>query len=779
MDNLTDSDGVSLEFEGAKQRAQELRQEIEHNSYLYYALDEPVLSDSAFDSLVRELQHIEAQYPELVTPSSPTQRVGGYLGEAFAPVTHAERMYSLDNAMDLDELESWLTRTQSALSDMGYTADPEFICELKIDGASIALTYEDGVLIRAATRGDGTTGEDITAGVRTIKDIPLRLLQHEGHQHGALLSSSEELQPHDSSASQLHIEGLHQSASPDSQLHGEGLQQTLGSASAHLRIEVRGEAYMPRSSFDRLNEDIVKEAEAANKQAKVFANPRNAAAGSLRQKDPQVTATRDLATFIYAAPDSTAEALRITNQWELLEWLKASGFHTNPNIARSADASEVRAYCAHAIELRGSLPYEIDGVVVKVNEFALQRALGFTAKAPRWAIAFKFPPEEKTTVLRHIAVQVGRTGVLTPVAEFDPVMVAGSTIARATLHNIDEVHRKDVRVGDTIIIRKAGDVIPEVVGPMLSLRPEQAEPWEMPHNCPSCGSPVYRDDAGSGAAIRCLSAECPAQQLERLSHWVSRGAMDIDGFGPKLIEKLIDQGYLHDVADFYRLTQEQIAHTPTGEEKYVRSLSREKREQTGDYEKEPALVGDTVAAKIVEQVVESKKRPYARVLFGLGIRNVGKQVAEIITQEFSSIEALQQASQEDLEVVEGVGPVIACTVQEFLSTRQNQDLIAQLRELGLQLEAEGDSLSASDGPLPLQGLTFVLTGSLEHHVRDEAEEALRALGAKTAGSVSGKTSYVIAGPGAGSKLTKAESLGIPVLDEAALEYILATGEVPA
>ncbi|MDR1358021.1 MAG: NAD-dependent DNA ligase LigA, partial [Coriobacteriales bacterium] len=687
-------------------------------------------------------------------------------GEAFAPVTHVERMYSLDNAMNLDELDSWLERTRAALRELGHSDEPELVCELKIDGASIALTYDHGELVQAATRGDGVIGEDITANLRTIKDIPLRLhgISGSGDTAGGL-SAVAGGSPSAPTALPDTAGGL--PAVPTF----EGVQSAFGQ-----RVELRGEAYMPLASFERLNEDIRREAAESDKAVKVFANPRNAAAGSLRQKDSHVAANRDLATFLYAMPETTAEALALSSQWQLLAWLKASGFHTNPSIALYSDAAEVRSFCEEAEKLRGTLAYDIDGVVIKINSFALQRELGFTAKAPRWAIAFKFPPEEKTTILRHITVQVGRTGVLTPVAEFDPVVVAGSTVARSTLHNVDEVHRKDVREGDTVIIHKAGDVIPEVVGPVLSLRPKNTQVWEMPTHCPSCGSPVYRDNDGSGSAIRCLSAECPAQLLERLEHWVSRGALDINGFGPRLIEMLVEQGSLHDVADFYTLTEAQIAETPTGEEKYAYNMTVEKRAETGNYKKVPSYVGPTVAAKIMAQLAASKEQSFARVLFGLGIRNVGRQVAEIVAQHFGTIEALLEADRETLEVVEGIGPIIARTLEEFLATEQNQELLRRLKARGLQLQTTGAAPDAAE--LPLQGLTFVLTGTLEHHAREDAEEALRALGAKATGSVSGKTSYVVAGPGAGSKLQKAEKLGVPVLDEAALDTILATGTVP-
>jgi DNA ligase (NAD+) len=687
---------------------------------------------------MRELQELERQWPQIVVPTSPTQRVGGFvLGETFTPVTHTRRMYSLDNAMDLNELDAWLTRTQQAVRELSArvtaessflpesSQDPEplvYVCELKIDGSSIALSYTSGELIRAATRGDGITGEDVTANIRTVRDIPLRLCVP---------------------------------------LPGD--------------LEVRGEVYMPHASFERLNETIRAEAAQIDKTPRLFANPRNAAAGSLRQKDSRVTAERDLATFIYALADD--EAVTARGQWDLLAWLRDAGFHVNPNVVRCATGQEVHDFCVAAIEKREQLPYDIDGVVVKVDSFALQRALGFTAKAPRWAIAFKFPPEEKTTILRDIVVQVGRTGVLTPVAEFDPVFVAGSTVARATLHNLDEVRRKDVRMGDTIIIRKAGDVIPEVLGAVESLRPAGTAVWDMPRVCPSCASPVFRDI--DGVAFRCDSAECPAQRLERLNHWVSRGALDIDGLGPKIIEKLVENSLVTDVAGFYRLSVAQLAALETGEEKYMRAMSREKREQTGDYEKEPVLLGETVAGKIHEQIQVSKSRPFSRVLFGLGVRNVGKTVAEAICRQFSSIDTLVTATEEEFTEIEGVGPVIARSVIEFFATPDNVRLIEELKKAGLPLEQRREGVPEEEAASRvLAGLTFVLTGTLENHTRDEAEERLRLYGAKTSGSVSSKTSYVVAGPGAGSKLTKAQQLGIPILDEAVLDHILATGEIP-
>ena len=687
-------------------RAAELNRLLNVYAYRYYALDDPVVTDAEFDRLLRELHAIEELHPELVSSDSYTQRVGGYVSDQFEPVRHAQRMYSIDDAMNLAELDEWLARTDEAL---GSTPEHPvaYTCELKIDGLGVALTYRDAQFVRAATRGDGTTGENVTANVLTIKDVPHALAP-------------------------------------------EGLASVADAGLGHS-VEVRGEVYMPKHSFVRLNED----ADAAGREP--FANPRNAAAGSLRQKDPKVTAHRDLETFIYAVADEAP--LSVTTQWQFLQWLRACGFSVNPNAARCTSAHEVHDFCARALAHREELDYDIDGVVVKVDSFAGQEALGFTARAPRWAIAFKFPPEEKRTVLREIRIQVGRTGVLTPVAEFDPVLVAGSTIARATLHNIDEVRRKNVRVGDTIVVHKAGDVIPEVVGPVLELRPADSVDFEMPALCPSCGSPVVREEGE--VAYRCVSIDCPAQAHERLCHWVSRKAMDIDGLGDELIGKLVAAGLVSDVADFYdRLTATALAGCPTGRVSVA-----------GD----DILVGKTIAAKVMEQVEQSRRAGLARVLFGLGIRHVGEQVARSIAREFGSMGALMEADEERIAAVEGVGPKIAHSVREFLSVPENLSVIERLREARVSLE---EQRSADEPVQTLSGLTFVLTGTLERHKRDEAKAALQAFGAKVSGSVSKKTSYVIAGAAAGSKLTKAQQLGVPVLDEDALEQILATGEVP-
>lgn len=708
----------------AAARAAELRHLLDYHAYRYYALDAPEITDAAFDKLLVELQQIEAAHSELVTPDSYTQRVGGYVSEQFAPVTHMARMYSMDDAMNLEELDEWLARTEEALG-AGRVA---YTCELKIDGLGVAITYQNGSFVRAATRGDGTTGEDVSLNVRTIKDVPMHL----------------------SEAALAHM-----------------------GADRGTPIEVRGEVYMPKGSFARLN------AEADAEGREPFANPRNAAAGSLRQKDPKVTATRNLATFIYSIADTAP--LHVDSQHAFLDWLREAGFSVNASVARCTSPAEVHAFCADALAHRGDLDYDIDGVVVKVDGFDQQADLGFTARAPRWAIAFKFPPEEKTTVLREIRIQVGRTGVLTPVAEFDPVTVAGSTIARATLHNLDEIRRKDVRVGDTIIVHKAGDVIPEVVGPVLDKRPADAVEWDMPEACPACGSPVVHE--GDEVAYRCVSLDCPAQLKERLIHWVSRGCMDVDGLGDELIDKMIEAGLLRDVADFYTLDTDSIAALDTGRT-YAKD-DKKKGVAAGD----PIKVGHTIAGKVMDELVRSKAQPLSRVLFALGIRHVGKSVAEVLAQRFLTIDALAAASEEDIAACEGIGPKIAASVREFLSVPENLEVLQRLREAGLALEenlgvavAQAAQETGVDADLaaehPLDGLTFVLTGTLVNRTRDEAGAALKLLGAKVSGSVSKKTSYLVAGPKAGSKLTKAESLGVPVLDEEALERILATGEVP-
>ena len=750
MAKTEDPQAFESEHDAAATRAAELRHLLDYHAYRYYMLDAPEITDAAFDGLLVELQRIEAKFPDLVTPDSYTQRVGGYIGEQFAPVEHMARMYSMDDAMNLEELDEWLARTEEALGAGSAT----YTCELKIDGLGVALTYENGAFVRAATRGDGATGEDVSLNVRTIRDVPMHLAE-------------------------------------------TGLARMQ--ADRNERIEIRGEVYMPKSSFARLNE----EADAEGRDP--FANPRNAAAGSLRQKDPKVTATRDLATFLYAA--ASTDPLHVESQHEFLGWLRDAGFSVNPKAARCETPAEVHDFCAQALEGRVSLDYDIDGVVVKVDSFEQQAALGFTARAPRWAIAFKFPPEEKRTVLREIRIQVGRTGVLTPVAEFDPVTVAGSTIARATLHNIDEIRRKNVRVGDTIVVHKAGDVIPEVVGPVLSERPEDAKEWHMPAHCPACGSPVVRDEGE--VAYRCVSMDCPAQTKERLLHWVSRGCMDIDGLGEELVDKMLEAGLVRDVADFYKLTMEDIATLDTGRTvKPCHKKGDPKLDENGqplynadgtpclykadrkvENPGEPITIGDKTAGKIIAEIEASRGMPLSRVLFALGIRLVGKNVAELLVQRYPSIDELLVAREEDMAQIEGIGPEIAHSVIEFFSVEDNLQVVYRLQKAGVNmeedLEANMEAVAKKTGisielanDCPLENLTFVLTGTLTSHSRSEATEALKLLGAKVSGSVSKKTDFVVAGINAGSKLEKAEQLGIAIIDEESLEIIIKTGTTP-
>lgn len=695
-----------LSQQAAAARIETLRAEIEHHTYLYYVADAPEISDGAFDSLMRELRELEAAWPQFVVASSPTQRVGGAVGNQFAEVAHETRMYSLDNAMDARELDEWLDRTVEALGHF-----PQLCLELKIDGLSFAATYETegGTFVRAATRGNGATGEDVTANVRTVKDVPLKLRAQAA---GELVAGAQS-------------------------------------------IELRGEVYMPKSSFEVLN---------AAQQAhgkRAFANPRNAAAGSLRQKDPQITAGRNLSTFVYSIANQ--DSVNVPGQWELLQWLAQAGFHTNPDVALVNTREEVHEFCRQCEARRESLPYDIDGVVVKVNSFSAQAALGFTSRAPKWAIAFKFPPEEKTTVLRDITVQVGRTGALTPVAELDPVVVAGSTVSRATLHNAEEVARKDVRIGDTVIVRKAGDVIPEVLGPVLTLRPEGARAWQPPAVCPSCGSAVVQEPGE--VALRCISLDCPAQALERLAHWVSRECMDIDGCGTEIIRRLVETGRVSDVADWYTLELEDLS-----------TLDMGRTNSAG----EAIRLGRTVATKLVAAIDASRARGLGRVLNGLGIRHVGKNTAQDIASAFGTMSALAGATEEELCAIDGVGEIVAHSVYVFLRTPDNIDVIGRLERAGVSMSA---GVSAKDAGVPqtLAGLTFVLTGTLVTlgMTRDEASARLQTMGAKVSSSVSKKTSYVVAGENAGSKYDKAQALGVPVLDEAQLAQILETAQPPA
>lgn len=750
----------------ALSRAEELNLELNTYAYQYYALDDPGISDADFDALVHELKAIEAAYPSLVTPKWYTQRVGGYVSDQFEATRHAERMYSMDDAMDLDELDAWLDRTVQALQALGTSPEKiSFMCELKIDGLGIALTYRRGQFVRAATRGDGSVGENVTANVMTIRDVPRRL---------HLLNEQQVSEHSGGEPSQLSFDELIVGQSTDKQ--GD--------------LEVRGEVYMPKHSFVRLNNEADEQGQAP------FANPRNAAAGSLRQKNPKITAGRDLETFIYAV--ARQDALSLKTQEQFLSWLKASGFHVNPHARLCKSAAEVHAFCEEALSMREQLNYDIDGVVVKLNSFAHQQQLGFTARSPRWAIAFKFPPEQKETILRDIRIQVGRTGVLTPVAEFDPVQVAGSTIARATLHNIDEIRRKDVRIGDAIVVHKAGDVIPEVVRVITSKRPADSVPFEMPKSCPSCGNPVVQEEGE--VAYRCIALDCPAQAQERLNHWVSRKALDIDALGSEVLRLCIEQDLLHTVADLYDLDRATLLQVKT-ERRYTTSIKghtkgdpifrdgkptdkvykTDVREQIAG---EPIPLGEKLVDKIVTNLEASKTRGLARVLFGLGIRHVGASAAELIADTFTSIDELMSASLEEIAQINGVGIKTAESLQQFFAIPQNLEIIQRLRAAGVVMEGSSGSSGFRDSAHDtsgahianieqnLAGLTFVLTGTLEHFTRDEAKDQLKARGASVTGSVSKKTSYVVAGTSAGSKRSKAEALGIPILSEEELLTLL-------
>jgi DNA ligase (NAD+) len=658
----------------AAARVAELREAIDHHSYRYHVLDAPEVADVEYDALVRELIELEEQFPDLVTPDSPTQRVGAPPSDLFAPVVHRTPMMSLDNCFSLEELQAWGKRVER-----GIGAADGFVVEQKMDGVAVNLIYEDGALVRGATRGDGRTGEDITANLKTIPAVPLRL-------------------------------------------RGD----------APKVLEVRGEVYMTTADFEKLNERL-----GESDAGKTFANPRNAAAGSLRQKDPKVTAQRKLSLVCHGV--GYAEGRRFRSHSEALETLRELGLRTNPNSRRVDDLGEVYDYCTHWQEHRHDVPYEIDGVVVKVDSIDQQEELGFTAKAPRWAIAYKFPPEERTTLLREINVHVGRTGVATPWAQLEPVFVGGVTISTATLHNEDEVARKDVREGDTVIVRRAGDVIPEIVGPVVSLRPKGSKPWSMPAKCPSCGSKLVRQEGE--AATRCVNLECPSQLVESLFHFASRGAMDIEGLGYKTIEWLTARKLLGDVADVYRL-------------------------EPADFEGHEGW-GEISIRNLMGAIEASKKRPLGNVLIALGIPHVGGRAFDIAAQA-GSLDRLKEMSEEDFLAMEGIGPVIARSIAQFFSEPRNLDVIRRLQEAGVDPR---EAPRRNDGPLA--GKTFVITGTLEGFSRQGAQDAVEELGGKVTGSVSKKTDYVVVGanPGA-SKYDKAKELGIEMLDEAAFVELL-------
>jgi len=670
------------------ERAARLRALIHYHAYRYYTLDQPEISDAEYDALVRALRAIEQEHPELITPDSPTQRVGAEPLPEFAKVEHPYPMTSLMDAFSREEVEAWLERAKRLLPEDVVL---EFVAEPKIDGLAVALTYREGLLVRGATRGDGIVGEDITANVRTIRNIPLRI-----------------------------------PVSP-------------GAEEAPPLIEVRGEVYMPRDLFEELNAARLAAGETP------FANPRNAAAGSVRQLDPRITAGRPLRFFAYAV--GYVEGKELSSQWETLAYLRTLGFAVNPDIRLFQDFQEVLAYCEEWMNKRDTLNYEADGVVIKINSFEIQRRLGIVGNAPRWAVAYKFPAREATTRLLKIGVNVGRTGVLTPYAVLEPVQLGGVIIRQASLHNFDDLARKDIREGDIVVVQRAGDVIPQVVRPIVALRRGDERIPEIPKTCPACGEPVVREEGE--VAVYCVNAACPAQLVRHIEHWASRGAMDIEGLGTKVAELLVEKGLVSDVADLYALTKEQLL-TLEG-------------------------FADKRAENLLAAIEASKDRPFWRVLTALGIRGVGSRVAQILASHYPSWDALAKATVEELQEIEGIGPVLAQDIVDFVSRPRHQALVEKLRRYGVRLAEEAPSEAA---PAPLAGLTFVITGTLPSMSREVATEFITARGGRVTGSVSAKTDYLVVGdkPGA-NKYEAARKLGIPMLDEAGL-IALAEGKAP-
>lgn len=651
-----------MELEQAKQRAQELRRIIEYNNRLYYDQDAPELTDFEYDALNRELKALEAQYPELVTADSPTQHVGGTPSGRFPKVVHEVKMESLQDAFSFEELREFDRRVRSE------GLEPEYVVEVKIDGLSVSLEYRNGRFVRGSTRGDGTVGEDVTANLATIRDIPKEL------------------------------------------------------ADAPEFLEVRGEVYMPHAAFERL----VEEQELSDKQP--FKNPRNAAAGSLRQKDSGVTAGRGLSIFVFNIQQLRGGP-QLASHKESLDYVKALGFPVSPRYERYTDIEEAIQEIERIGSMRGELTFDMDGAVIKVNDFAQREQLGSTNKFPRWAIAFKYPPEEKETELLAVDVSVGRTGVLTPTARFAPVQLAGTTVSRAILHNEDFIAQLDLRLGDTIRVRKAGDIIPEVVAVTCHA---EGEPYQMPRVCPSCGAPaVHLEDE---AALRCVNPECPAQTLRNIIHFASRGAMDIDGLGKAVSAQLVERGYVRSAADIYDLTEEQLLTLDKFKEKSARNL--------------------------LSAIEASKKNNLDKLIFGLGIRNIGDKAAALLAEHFGSMEAVGAASVEEISAIDGFGGVMAQSVVEFFAKQGTADLLERLAKAGVNLQWQGEEKTDK-----LAGKTIVVTGTLAGLSRAEAEALIVKNGGKASGSVSKKTAYVLAGEAAGSKLAKARELGVPVLTE--------------
>ena len=655
-----------------REEIRELRERLNQNAYLYYVLDSPELSDYEYDMLNRRLVQLETEHPEEITPDSPTQRVGGYALSTFAAVTHPVPLESLQDSFSESEVADFDAKVREKLSHVEYSVEP------KVDGLSIALEYRDGKFVQGATRGDGKVGEDVTENLRTIRSLPKEL--------------------------------------PDKL----------------PRLIVRGEVYMSKEVFARLNAEREENGEAH------FANPRNAAAGSLRQQDPKVAAKRHLDVAIFNL--QLAEGKSFSTHSETLDYLRSQGFPVIPNlvVTELEDAlEEIRRIGRD----RAELPFDMDGAVVKLNSLSDREILGSTSKVPRWAIAFKYPPEEKESVVEDIVVQVGRTGVLTPKAVLSPVRLAGTTVTNATLHNQDFIAEKDIRVGDTVLVRKAGEIIPEVVRVLPEKRPEGAMPYHLPTSCPVCGAPVYREPGES--ATRCTGAECPAQLLRNLCHFTSREAMDIDGVGPAVLEQMVNAGLVHNAADLYSLTVQDIAQ-----------LDR---------------MGDKSARNAVHAIEESRSRDLSKLLCALGIRQIGAKAAQVLARHFGSFDALAAATEEELTAIDDVGGITAKCLRQWLESPQSQDLISRLKAAGVNMECH--DMPTAD---TLTGKTFVLTGTLSSLGRKEAEEAIARLGGKASGSVSKKTSYVVAGEEAGSKLRKAQELGIPVLSEA--EFLAMIGQ---
>ncbi|GIK36642.1 MAG: DNA ligase [Chloroflexota bacterium] len=670
-----------------QQRLAELRDQINYHLYRYHTLDDPVISDAEYDQLVNDLRELESQYPDLITPDSPTQRVGAQPLEGFAKVIHPIPMTSLGNAFDDDDMRNWLARVGRLLPAGMTVKDLEFVVEPKIDGLAIALTYENGRLVQGATRGNGVEGENVTANIRTVKNVPLRI-----------------------------------PTTPDG-------------PPAPAKIEVRGEIYMRIADFNRFNQQQVEKGE------KIFANPRNAAAGSLRMLDSKITAQRPLALYSYAV--GYVQGAEIRSQKEALDYLRALGFPVNPDILTTHDFEEVLQFIHTWMDRRETLPYDADGTVVKISDFALQQELGVVGNAPRWAIAYKFPAREATTKLLEIRTNVGRTGQITPYAVLEPVNIGGVTVRQATLHNFDDLAKKDIRAGDTVVVKRAGDVIPQVVKAIEELRPPDSQPYQPPRHCPVCGEPTAR--LGEDVALFCINAACPAQLIRQIEYFVSRGAMDIEGFGIKIGEQLAAQGLLKDIADIYFLTREQLLQLEGFAEKKADNL--------------------------LAAIEASKRQSFQRFLTGLGIRYVGGVVAGLIVNAFPSIDLLEQASREDFESVEGVGPRIAESLAEWFSRPANQALIEKFRRAGVMLQVQRSDVERSDAQT-LNGLTFVITGTLPIWSREEAKAFIEQHGGKVIDSVSKKTDYLVVGEKAGSKLTKAQTLGVATLDEAGLRQLV-------